>query len=74
MKRSQVIEHLTNLLMRLSPEPFSDAAHILAELESMGMAPPEIKEPCETHYINAIGQLQRGEDSFVFVRRWEDET
>ena len=46
---------------------------ILSTIENNGMVPPEVKEPCATHFIDATGQVQRGEDSYTFVHKWENE-
>ena len=76
MKRSEVITHIANLLDKLSIhdglDANSEAAHILAELESMGIQPPAVKEPCET-FVLFQGQYHKTEDSFHFVHKWDEE-
>lgn len=52
----------------------TDNVHkILEDLEVAGMAPPEVPEPCQTYFVDATGRQMQGEDSTVFVRKWEDE-
>lgn len=77
MKRSDMI---SLILTELSPYFDSTdrynrgecATSVLKSMEEAGMTPPAVKEPCPTHYIDAMGQVQRGEDSVLFVHRWED--
>lgn len=76
MKRSEVITHIANLLNKLSIhdglDANSEAAHILAELESMGVQPPAVKEPCETFVLHQ-GKYIKTEDSFMFTHKWDQE-
>lgn len=82
MKRTQILD-----IIRLQINQFYGAApfvnqaeydalsrQLLETLEQNGMVPPAVKEPCPTHYIDAMGQVKQGEDSYAFVHRWEDET
>lgn len=77
MKRSEIVELITELVCNLPNIDTSAVAEnigevVLSRLEEAGAAPPEVKIPCETHYLDAMGKVVRGEDSFVFVRKWED--
>lgn len=78
MKRSELIELIESTLYDMNVDS-NGATEMVGEtilnlLESKGMAPPEVKEPVETLYQDANGKVVRGEDSTLFVRKWEDET
>jgi hypothetical protein len=75
MKRSQMINCVIDKMKLGGYESFSVAAieDILHYTEEAGMVPPEVKEPCETLYLDHTGQVVKGEDSFVFVHKWEPE-
>jgi hypothetical protein len=79
MKRSQAIKILANQLVLTGNHynddgrDLEDSEKILSMMEKFGMVPPEVKEPCETLYLDHTGQVVKGEDSFVFVHRWEAE-
>jgi hypothetical protein len=68
MKRSEMIRIIDQELgYDTDPESVLDA------IEKSGMVPPEVKEPCETLYLDHTGRVVKGEDSFVFVHKWETE-
>lgn len=82
MKRSEVVNEIICFLedLKLVNEEATPgdngylANSLLQSLEELGMAPPEVKEPVQTHFINQhTGQLVGVEDSSVFVRKWDEE-
>jgi hypothetical protein len=75
MKRDEFIDLVIN---KLKSNGYETVEHCLIEdalhfMEEAGIVPPAIKVPCATHYIDSNGIVQQGEDSFVFIHRWEDE-
>lgn len=48
------------------------AEEILTYLETLGMCPPAIKEPCETFVLHQ-GRYVKTEDSFIFTHKWDEE-
>jgi hypothetical protein len=80
MKRSEILTIIQNAIVEHNKdigdfEGYGAYSHklILTKLEEAGMVPPEVKEPCETLYLDHTGQVVKGEDSFVFVHKWEAE-
>lgn len=73
MKRSELVTKLQEHINQLAASGAGYSANdIVLALESLGMQPPAIKEPCET-FVLFNGQYVKTEDSFVFTSRWEDE-
>lgn len=77
MKRSEAQKAIVDTLraMRMAEPDYSDeniAKHILLTLETEGMQPPAIKEPCETFVLHN-GQYIKTEDSFIFTHKWDAE-
>jgi hypothetical protein len=77
MKRSEVVKQITELIdgLMINERHIAEnqAELILAQLEAIGVAPPEVAEYVETHYRDAMGHVFRGEDSKLYVRKWEVE-
>ena len=75
MKRSEVKLEIINILEKLNSNPEGNVAiaeEILSKLESAGMEPPAVKDPCETFVVYNGTQLKI-EDSFIYTNRWENE-
>lgn len=75
MKQSEVAHEIEILIVKAIEHKLDECqitGLILKRLEELGMAPPEVSEPCETHILTNRG-VMLGEPSTVFVRKWEDE-
>lgn len=76
MKRSEVKKEIFELLECVHSHPEGNASlaeSILLHLETLGMEPPSIKEPCETFVLHN-GRYVKTEDSFIFTHKWDEES
>ena len=75
MRRDNVLKEIFELLEYNNSHPEANtklAEDILFHLETLGMKPPESKEPCETFVLHKGGYVKT-EDSFVFTYKWDEE-
>ena len=77
MKRSEAVnivaEYLNNFRHGETwADTIRDAAELMYILETTGMTPPAVKEPCTTEVLYN-GRYVKTEDSFIFTHKWDEE-